>query len=119
VTTLSASRLAPKPATSYLCESSLEWPSRGVRYTLPECDYIQDVLFQADGSVLSPWLDATENERRLKLLRWLPDEAEPREAIVELGALDFGCAPTDGPPCFDGTYEVEFIVRTCVARILS
>lgn len=22
-----------------------------------------------------------------------------------------GCAPTDGPPCFDGTYEVEFLER--------
>lgn len=69
------------------CESSLEWPSRGARHVVSGCDYVQEVMFHPDGSLLSLWLDAATNEPQLRLLRWLPDEAEPREKALDLGLL--------------------------------
>jgi hypothetical protein len=59
------------------CDSSLEWPSRGLIHKPPPCDEVQDVLFHPDGSMLSLWADR-ENDA-LKLLAWAPDEETPTE----------------------------------------
>src|SRR5690606_6379413 len=65
------------------CDSSLEWPSRGLIHKPPPCDVIQHMLFHPNGTMLSLWADR-ENDA-LKLLAWAPDEEAPTE--LAQGAL--------------------------------
>jgi len=86
-TNLSRIRIASAPETFAVavsfnnpyapCDSSLEWPSRGLIHKPPACDEIQHVLFHPSGTMLSLWADRERDA--LKLLAWAPDEEAPTE----------------------------------------
>lgn len=82
--------LAVTPSTGGVegvaCTSAMHWISKDATFELEGCPGVLDSLFTQDGSYWSLWTDR-EAVQSLRLFRWEPGAAAPREVALDVSDI--------------------------------